>query len=70
MLFVVFQSFKFDGHVRPLGRIAGAETQHGYFALCTPVNPASASTSTPREIVQYYGCKMSLDLKLQKLDSR
>ena len=44
--------------------------QYGFFALCTPVNPANPFTSTPKEILQMYSCKLGLDLSVKKLDNR
>lgn len=44
--------------------------QYGFFALCTPVNPANPFTSTPKEILQMYSCKLGLDLRVKKLDNR
>lgn len=63
-----YRSFKFDGKIKPL--LNGKMKQYGFFALCTPVNPANPFTSTPKEILQMYSCKLSLDLKVKKLDNR
>ena len=65
---IIIQSFKFDGHIKPL--LNGKMKQYGLFALCTPVNPANPFTSTPKELLQMYSCKMGLDLRIRKLDNR
>lgn len=65
---ITMQSFKFDGHIKPL--LNGKMKQYGLFALCTPVNPANPFTSTPKELLQMYSCKMGLDLRIRKLDNR
>lgn len=63
-----YRSFKFDGKIKPL--LDGKMKQYGFFALCTPVNPANPFTSTPKEILQMYSCKLGLDLSVKKLDNR
>lgn len=63
-----YRSFKFDGNIKPL--LSGKMKQYGFFALCTPVNPANPFTSTPKELLQMYSCKLGLDLKVRKLDNR
>lgn len=63
-----YRSFKFDGKVKPL--LSGKKKQYGFFALVTPVNPANPFTSTPKELLQLYSCKMGLDLRIRKLDNR
>ena len=65
---IISQSFKFDGKVKPL--LSGKKKQYGFFALVTPVNPANPFTSTPKELLQLYSCKMGLDLRIRKLDNR
>ena len=65
---VVLQSFKFDGKIKPL--LSGKMKQYGFFALCTAVNPANPFTSTPKELLQLYSCKLGMDLRLKKLDNR
>ena len=65
---VALQSFKFDGKLKPL--LSGKMKQYGFFALCTAVNPANPFTSTPKELLQVYSCKLGMDLRLKKLDNR
>ena len=65
---IITQSFKFDGKIKPL--LNGKKKQFGLFALVTPVNPANPFTSTPKELLQLYSCKMGLDLRVRKLDTR
>lgn len=63
-----YRSFKFDGKLKPL--LSGKMKQYGFFALCTAVNPANPFTSTPKELLQVYSCKLGMDLRLKKLDNR
>lgn len=63
-----YRSFKFDGKIKPL--LNGKKKQFGFFSLVTPVNPANPFTSTPKELLQSYSCKMALDLRIRKLDTR
>lgn len=65
---VALQSFKFAGKLKPL--LSGKMKQYGFFALCTAVNPANPFTSTPKELLQVYSCKLGMDLRLKKLDNR